>query len=186
MEEIKLYLDDAKDNMQKAIKHVEFELSKIRAGKASPNMFDGLMVEYYGMSTSLGQVSSITVPEPRSVSIKAFEKSMITTIEKAIRDANMGLNPQNDGDVIRVNIPPLTEERRRDLVKQTKAEGESGKVRIRKIRQETNDELRKLLKDGASEDEVKKAEEVVQALTNDTNAKLETLIGLKEKELMTV
>jgi ribosome recycling factor len=186
MEEIKLYLDDAKDNMQKALKHVEFELSKIRAGKASPNMFDGLMVEYYGMSTSLGQVSSITVPEPRSVSIKAFEKSMITTIEKAIRDANMGLNPQNDGDVIRVNIPPLTEERRRDLVKQTKAEGESGKVRIRKIRQETNDELRKLLKDGASEDEVKKAEEVVQALTNDTNAKLETLIGLKEKELMTV
>jgi ribosome recycling factor len=172
--------------MQKALKHVEFELSKIRAGKASPNMFDGLMVEYYGMSTSLGQVSSITVPEPRSVSIKAFEKSMITTIEKAIRDANMGLNPQNDGDVIRVNIPPLTEERRRDLVKQTKAEGESGKVRIRKIRQETNDELRKLLKDGASEDEVKKAEEVVQALTNDTNAKLETLIGLKEKELMTV
>lgn len=186
MEEINLYLDEAKDSMQKAIKHTEFELSKIRAGKASPNMFDGLMVDYYGASTPLGQVASVSVPEPRSIAIKAYEKSMISTIEKVIRDANMGFNPQNDGDVIRINVPPLTEERRRDLVKQTKAEGESGKVRIRKIRQETNDELRKLLKDGASEDEVKRAEEVVQALTNDTNSKLDTLIASKEKELMTV
>ncbi len=186
MEEIKLYLDDAKDSMLKAIKHMEMELSKIRAGKASPNMFDGLMVDYYGASTPLGQVASVSVPEPRSLTIKAYEKSMITTIEKAIRDSNMGFNPQNDGDVIRINIPPLTEERRRDLVKQTKAEGESGKIRIRKIRQETNDELRKLLKDGASEDEVKRAEEIVQALTNDTTAKLEGLIAIKEKELMTV
>lgn len=186
MEEINLYLDEAKDSMQKAIKHTEFELSKIRAGKASPNMFDGLMVDYYGASTPLGQVASVSVPEPRTIAIKAYEKSMISTIEKVIRDANMGFNPQNDGDVIRINVPPLTEERRRDLVKQTKAEGESGKVRIRKIRQETNDELRKLLKEGASEDEVKRAEEVVQALTNDTNAKLDTLIASKEKELMTV
>ena len=186
MEEIKLYLDDAKDSMQKAIKHVEHELTKIRAGKAAPNMFGGMMDEYYGSSTPLGQVASITVPEPRTITIKAFEESMITTIEKVIRDSNMGFNPQNDGDVIRINVPPLTEERRRDLVKQTKVEGESGRVRIRKIRQETNDELRKLLKDGASEDDVKKAEEVVQALTNDTNAKLENLIALKEKELMTV
>jgi len=186
MEEINLYLDDAKDSMQKAIKHTELELSKIRAGKASPNMFDGLMVEYYGISTPLGQVATVSVPEPRSLTIKAYEKSMVTTIEKAIRDANMGFNPQNDGDVIRINIPPLTEERRRDLVKQTKAEGESGKVRIRKIRQETNDELRKLLKDGASEDEIKRAEEVVQVLTNDTTAKLEALVAGKEKELMTV
>jgi len=186
MEEINLYLDDAKDSMQKAIKHTELELSKIRAGKASPNMFDALMVEYYGTSTPLAQVATVSVPEPRSITIKAYEKSMVTTIEKAIRDSNMGFNPQNDGDVIRINIPPLTEERRRDLVKQTKAEGESGKVRIRKIRQETNEELRKLLKDGASEDEVKKAEEVVQALTNDTSTKLEALIAAKEKELMTV
>jgi ribosome recycling factor len=186
MEEINLYLDDAKDSMQKAIKHTELELSRIRAGKASPNMFDGLMVEYYGISTPLGQVATVSVPEPRSLTIKAYEKSMVTTIEKAIRDANMGFNPQNDGDVIRINIPPLTEERRRDLVKQVKAEGESGKVRIRKIRQETNDELRKLLKDGASEDEIKRAEETVQALTNDTSAKLEALIAAKEKELMTV
>lgn len=186
MEEINLYLDDAKDNMQKAIKHTEFELSKIRAGKASPNMFDGMMVDYYGSSTPLGQIATVSVPEPRSITIKAYEKSMITTIEKAIRDSNMGFNPQNDGDVIRINVPPLTEERRRDLVKQTKAEGESGKVRIRKIRQETNDELRKLLKEGASEDEVKRAEEVVQALTNETNAKLEVLVAAKEKELMTV
>lgn len=186
MEEIKLYLDDAKDNMQKAIKHVEHELTKIRAGKAAPNMFDGMMVDYYGSSTPIGQIASITVPEPRTITIKAFEKSMISTIEKVIRDSGMGFNPQNDGDVIRINVPPLTEERRRDLVKQTKTEAESGKVRIRKIRQETNDELRKLLKDGASEDEVKKAEDVVQVLTNDTTAKLEALIASKEKELMTV
>ncbi|MBC7450362.1 MAG: ribosome recycling factor [Cytophagales bacterium] len=186
MEEIKFYLDDAKDSMQKAIKHTEFELSKIRAGKASPNMFDGLMIEYYGASTPLNQVASVTTPEPRSISIKAYEKSMITTIEKAIRDANMGFNPQNDGDTIRINVPPLTEERRRDLVKQVKAEGESGKVRIRKIRQETNDELRKLLKDGASEDDVKKAEETVQTLTNETVVKLDNLLAAKEKELMTV
>lgn len=186
MEEIKFYLDDAKDNMQKAIKHTELELSKIRAGKASPNMFDGLMVDYYGSSTPLAQVASVTVPEPRSIMIKPYEKSMVTTIEKAIRDANMGFNPQNDSGVIRINVPPLTEERRRDLVKQTKAEGESGKVRIRKIRQETNDELRKLLKDGASEDEIKKAEEVVQTLTNETTVKLEALVAGKEKELMTV
>lgn len=186
MEEINLYLDEAKDSMQKAIKHTELELSKIRAGKASPNMFDGIVVDYYGSSTPLAQVATVSVPEPRSITIKAYEKSMVTTIEKAIRDSNMGFNPQNDGDVIRINVPPLTEERRRDLVKQTKAEGESGKVRIRKIRQETNDELRKLLKEGASEDEVKRAEEVVQALTNDTTAKLEALIAGKEKELMTV
>jgi len=186
MEEIKFYLDDAKDSMQKAIKHTEFELTKVRAGKASPNMFDGLMIEYYGALTPIQQIASVTTPEARTIAIKAYEKSMITTIEKAIRDANMGFNPQNDGDTIRINIPPLTEERRRDLVKQVKAEGESGKVRIRKIRQETNDELRKLLKDGASEDEVKKAEEIVQTLTNETVVKLDALLAAKEKELMTV
>lgn len=186
MEEIKFYLDDAKESMFKAIKHTEFELSKIRAGKASPNMFDGLMIEYYGSATPIQQIASVTTPEPRSITIKAYEKSMITTIEKAIRDANMGFNPQNDGDTIRINIPPLTEERRRDLVKQVKSEGESGKVRIRKIRQETNDELRKLLKEGASEDDVKRAEEIVQTLTNETVVKLDNLLAAKEKELMTV
>ena len=186
MEEIKFYLDDAKESMLKAIKHTEFELTKVRAGKASPNMFDGLMIDYYGTSTPIQQVASIMAPEPRTVTIKPWEKSMTTTIEKAIRDANMGLNPQNNGDAIIVNIPPLTEERRRDLVKQVKNEGESGKVRIRKIRQETNDELRKLLKEGAAEDEVKKAEEIVQTLTNDTVAKLEALLAAKEKELMTI
>lgn len=186
MDEIKFYLDDAKDSMQKAIKHTEFELSKVRAGKASPNMFDGLMIEYYGASTPLNQVASVTTPEPRTISIKAYEKNMITTIEKAIRDANLGFNPQNDGDTIRINVPPLTEERRKDLVKQVKSEGESGKVRIRKIRQETNDELKKLLKSGASEDEVKKAEDIVQTLTNETVVKLDNLLAAKEKELMTV
>jgi ribosome recycling factor len=186
MEEIKMYLDEAKSDMDKALKHTELELNKIRAGKAQPNMLDGIMVDYYGASTPIQQISSITAPEVRSLMIKPYERNMINTIEKAIRDANLGYNPQNDGDTIRIAIPPLTEERRRDLVKQVKNEVESGKVRIRKIRQETNDELRKLKNDGAAEDEVKKAEEIVQTLTNDYTAKIESILAAKEKELMTV
>jgi ribosome recycling factor len=186
MEEIKMYLDEAKSDMDKALKHTEFELNKIRAGKAQPNMLDGIMVDYYGAATPIQQISSITAPEVRSLMIKPYERNMINTIEKAIRDANLGYNPQNDGDTIRIAIPPLTEERRRDLVKQVKNEVESGKVRIRKIRQETNEELKKLKTDGAPEDEVKKAEEVVQQLTNDYTAKIEAVLAAKEKELMTV
>jgi len=186
MEEINLYLDEAKDSMQKALKHTEIEFSKIRAGKASPAMIEGVMVEYYGTSTPLAQVGSITTPDARTIAVKPWEKKLINEIEKAIRDANLGLNPSNDGDLVRINIPPLTEERRKALVKQVKAEGENGKVRIRNIRKDTNEELKKLLKDGASEDEVKKAEEKVQVLTNDFIAKIDGLIAKKEAEIMTV
>ncbi|MCU0417819.1 MAG: ribosome recycling factor [Cytophagaceae bacterium] len=186
MEEIKMYLDDAKDSMEKALKHSEAELTKIRAGKAMPNMLDGIMVDYYGAATPIQQVASITAPEARSLAVKPWEKKMISTIEKAIRDANLGLNPQNDGENIRIVIPPLTEERRKDLVKQVKNEVENGKVRVRKVRQETNDALKKLQKDGAPEDAVKKAEESVQAFTNDYINKLDAVLAAKEKELMTV
>ncbi|MFN8416373.1 MAG: ribosome recycling factor [Cytophagaceae bacterium] len=186
MEEIKMYLDDAKESMDKALSHTETELTKIRAGKAMPNMLDGIMVDYYGASTPIQQVASITAPEARSLAVKPWEKKMISTIEKAIRDANLGLNPQNDGETIRIVIPPLTEERRRDLVKQVKNEVENGKVRVRKVRQETNDGLKKLQKDGAPEDAVKKAEETVQSVTNDFINKLDALMVAKEKELMTV
>ena len=186
MEEINLYLDDAKDSMQKALKHTEDEISKIRAGKAMPSMLDGVMVEYYGTMTPLNQVASVTTPDARTIMIKPWEKKIITEIEKAIRDSNLGFNPSNDSEVIRVNIPPLTEERRKILVKQVKVEGENGKVRIRNIRKETNEELRKLLKDCASEDEVKKAEEKVQGLTNDFIAKIDSLLTKKEAEIMTV
>lgn len=186
MEEINLYLDDAKDSMQKALKHTETEFTKIRAGKASPAMIEGVMVEYYGTQTPLAQVGSITTPDARTIAVKPWEKKLIAEIEKAIRDANLGLNPSNDGDLIRINIPPLTEERRKALVKQVKAEGENGKVRIRNIRKDTNEELKKLLKEGASEDEVKKAEEKVQTLTNEYIAKIDSLLTKKEAEIMTV
>lgn len=186
MEEINLYLDEAKDSMQKALKHTEVEFSKIRAGKASPAMIESVMVDYYGTSTPLAQVGSITTPDARTIAVKPWEKKLIGEIEKAIRDANLGLNPSNDGDLVRINIPPLTEERRKTLVKQVKAEGENGKVRIRNIRKDTNEELKKLQKDGASEDEVKKAEEKVQTLTNDFIAKIDGLIAKKEAEIMTV
>lgn len=151
-----------------------------------PSMLHGVMVDYYGASTPLEQVGSITTPDARSLMIKPWEKKLIADIEKAIRDSNLGLNPQNDGDVVRINIPPLTEERRKNLVKQVKAEGENGKVGIRNIRKDTNEELKKLLKDGASEDDVKKAEEQVQNLTNDFIAKIDNVLGKKEAEIMTV
>jgi ribosome recycling factor len=186
MEEIDMYLDDAKDSMLKTLKHTESELFKIRAGKAMPSMLHGIMVEYYGILTPLEQVSSITSTDARSLAVKPFEKKLIPDIEKAIRDANLGFNPQNDSEFVRINIPPLTEERRKALVKMVKAECESGKVGIRTIRKETNEELKKLLKDGVSEDEVKKAEEKVQSITNEFIAKIDELLGKKEEEIMTV
>jgi len=186
MEEIKLFLDEAKDSMQKSLKHTEGELSKIRAGKATPSMVEGVMVDYYGTATPLGQVGSITTPDARTIAIKPWEKKLINDIEKAIRDSDLGLNPSNDGDIVRINIPPLTEERRKALVKQTKAEGENGKVRIRNIRKDINEELKKLLKEGASQDEIKIAEDKVQALTNEFVAKVDEILAKKEAEIMTV
>lgn len=186
MEEIQFFLDEAKESMQKALNHTEHELTKIRAGKAQPNMLDGIMVEYYGTATPLEQVGSVTTPDARTIMVKPWEKKLISEIEKAIRDSDLGLNPSNDADVIRINIPPLTEERRKALVKQTKAEGESGKVRVRTIRKDTNEELKKLLKDGASQDEIKIAEDKVQALTNEFIAKIDGVLAKKEVEIMTV
>lgn len=186
MEEVQLYIEDAKDNMLKALKHTELEFQKIRAGKANPVMLQGLTIEYYGAVTPLDQVSSISTPDPRTLAIKPFERKTIGAIEKSIRDANLGFNPQNDGDTIRIGIPPLTEDRRKNLVRQVKAESESGKVRIRTIRKETNEELRKLLKDGASEDDIKSAEDKIQTLTNEYNVLIDKLFDKKEAEIMTI
>ncbi|HVD97605.1 MAG TPA: ribosome recycling factor [Cytophagaceae bacterium] len=186
MEEIELYLDDAKESMQKALKHTEIELTKVRAGKAMPNMLDGIMVDYYGVQSAIQNVSSVSTPDARTLAVKPWEKGMITTIEKAIRDANLGYNPQNNGESIIITIPPMTEERRKTLVKQAKVEVENGKVRIRTIRKDTNDELKKLLKDGAPEDAVKTAEEKVQSMTNDYIAQLDQILGKKEAEIMTI
>lgn len=184
MEEIEMFLEEAKDLMGKALAHASNELTKIRAGKANPNMLDGIMVSYYGATTPLNQVSSMTTPDARSIFIKPWEKSLIQEIEKAIRDANLGLNPQNDGQQVIVNIPMLTEERRKQLVKQVSAECEHGKVSIRNIRKETNEQLKKIK--GVSEDDVKNAEEKVQKFTDDSIAKIDALLKKKEVEIMTV
>src|SRR6478609_384804 len=178
MEELELFLEEAKDQMTKALNHVGHELTKIRAGKANPSMLDGIMVSYYGAMTPLSQVSSMTTPDPRSIFIKPWEKNLIQEIEKAIRDANLGLNPQNDGQQVIVNIPMLTEERRKQLVKQVAQECEHGRVRIRTIRKETNEQLKKIK--GVSEDDVKNAEEKVQKLTDEFIGKIDALMKKKE------
>ena len=184
MEELELYLEEAKDLMTKALTHVGHELTKIRAGKANPSMLDGIQVSYYGALTPLNQVSSMTTPDARSIFIKPWEKNLIQEIEKAIRDANLGLNPQNDGQQVIVNIPMLTEERRKQLVKQVAQECEHGRVRIRTIRKETNEHLKKIK--GVSEDDVKNAEETTQKLTDEFIGKIDALMKKKEAEIMTI
>jgi ribosome recycling factor len=186
MEEIEMFLEEAKELMDKSVNHCHHELTKIRAGKAMPNMLDGLMVDYYGSPTPINQVASITTPDARTLSIKPWEKNMIGEIERAIINSDLGLNPQNDGEQVRINIPPLTEERRKDLVKQVKAEGENGKVSIRNVRKDTNDSLKKLLKDGVSEDAVKDAENEVQKLTDSHVTKIDQLTSDKEEDIMTI
>jgi ribosome recycling factor len=186
MEEIELYLEEAEELMEKAIHHVNFAFGKIRAGKATPGMLDGIMVEYYGNQTPLNQVSSINTPDARSIIIKPWEKNIIPEIEKAIINSDIGLNPQNDGEFIRLNVPPLSEERRLQLVKQAKHEAEQGRVSVRNIRKDTNDHLRKLIKEHVSEDAVKNAEIDVQKLTDKYIEKIEELLGNKEKDIMTV
>ena len=186
MEEIQLRLEEARDLMEKAILHTNHELAKIRAGKAMPDMLDSLKVDYYGTPTPINQVASINTPDARTLAIKPWEKNMLTEIEKAIMNSDLGLTPQNDGEMVRLNIPPLTEDRRKTLVKQVKQETENGKISVRNIRKDTNDGLKKLLKEGASEDEVKRGEEQVQLLTDQFVEKADELYKKKEKEIMTV
>lgn len=186
MEEITFFLDEAKESMEKAIKHLDHELTKVRAGRASPQMLDGLTVIYYGSPTQLSQVASISTPDARTIAIKPFEKSLFNEIEKSIRNSDLGLNPQNNGEIIILSVPALTEERRRDLTKRVKSEGEEAKISIRNIRKNTNEELRKLLKEGASEDAVKMAEEKVQKTTDAFIVNIDQHCDKKEKEIMTI
>lgn len=186
MEEIELYLSEAKEQMEKAVIHTGNELIKIRAGKAMPNMLDGILVTYYGNPTPIQQVASINTPDARTITIKPWEKSTISEIEKAIINSDLGLNPQNDGELIRLSIPPLTEERRKNLVKQAKNDAENGKISIRNVRKEINNSLKALLKEGASEDEIKRAEDKVQTLTDQHIAKIDELLAKKESEIMTI
>nr|WKN37155.1 ribosome recycling factor [Tunicatimonas sp. TK19036] len=186
VEEIELYLDEAKQLMEQSLQHVRQEFNKIRAGKAMPNMLDGLMVKYYGNPTPINQVASITTPDARTIMIKPWEKNVLGEIERAIMNSDLGLNPQNDGEVVRLNIPPLTEDRRRQLVKQAKNEAENGKISVRNVRKDTNDSIKQLLKESVSEDEVKNGEDRVQELTDEYIAKVEDIFARKEKEIMTV
>ncbi|MFT4770830.1 MAG: ribosome recycling factor [Cryomorphaceae bacterium] len=185
-EEIEFILDTAKEAMDKSISHLEDALSKIRAGKASPAMLDGVMVDYYGAQTPLNQVSNVNTPDARTLSIQPWEKAMLEPIERSIINANLGLNPQNNGELIMINVPPLTEERRRDLVKKVKSEAEDAKVGIRNARKEANDEIKKLEKDGLSEDLSKDAVDEVQKLTNQFSIKVDNEVDRKEKDIMTV
>lgn len=185
MEQFEEIFEEAKLNMGAAIEHLEHELMKIRAGRANPSMLEGLFVDYYGTQTPLNQVSNVNTPDARTITVQPWEKSLLQEIEKAIINSNLGLNPQNNGDIIIINVPTLTEERRRDLVKQAKAEGENAKVGIRNARKDANDAIKKL-KDEVSEDLVKDAEEEIQEITNSFVAKVDGEIEKKEADIMKV
>ena len=185
-EDIQFILDDAAEQMNKALSHLEAELVKVRAGKASPTMLEGVMVDYYGSKTPMNQVANINTADARTLVIQPWEKAMLTPIEKAIMAANLGLNPQNDGVLIRILVPALTEERRKDLVKKAKTEAENAKVSLRTIRKESNEALKKLQKNGTPEDEIKEGETKVQQLTDSFVVKCDKHLEVKEKEIMTI
>ncbi len=185
-EEVSLYLEETEERMQNSLEHLQHSLSKIRAGKASPAMLDGIMVDYYGTNTPLSQVSNINTPDAKSILIQPWEKNMLQPIEKAILAANIGLTPANNGEVIHINVPALTEERRHELVKQAKAEGEETKIGIRNSRKWANDEFKKLLKEGLSEDAEKDAIAEVQKLTDTYIKKVDDQVALKEKDILTI
>jgi ribosome recycling factor len=177
---------DTQESMKKAISHLEAEIQKIRAGKASPQVLDGIVVDYYGTPTPIDQIANVVAPDPRTLTIQPWEKNMLQPIERAIINSNIGLNPQNDGILIRMFMPPLTEERRKELVKRASGEGEQSKIAIRSIRRDAIEDIKKLQKDGTSEDACKDAETDVQNTTNKFIALVEKHLETKEKEIMTV
>lgn len=185
-EEVELIIEEIKDRMQKALEHLEHELARLRAGRANPALLDGITVDYYGVNSPLSQVSNINTPDPKTILIQPWEKHMLGIIEKAIMASNIGLTPVNNGEVIRLNIPPLTEERRHQLVKQVRNEGEIAKISLRNARKWALDELKRLLKEGLPEDAEKNASENVQEITKDFAARVDKVTTIKEKEVMTV
>lgn len=185
-EEVQFVIDATKESMLKALKHLEEELRRVRAGKASPDMLSAIKVEYYGMPTPLQQVASIKLQDARTLLISPFERKLIGDVERAIFQANLGVTPQNDGENIRITIPLMTEERRKDLVKQSKAAGEYCKVSVRSARKDGNDEIKSLIKDGLSEDMAKSSEEEIQQLTNDHITRVDKMLTMKEEEIMTI
>lgn len=183
-EDVQFILDTAEEAMENAIKHLEKQFVNIRAGKASPAMLGSVMVEYYGSLTPLNQVSNVNTPDGRTITVQPWEKGMLQEIERAIHIANLGFNPMNNGETIIINVPPLTEERRRNLAKQAKAEAEDAKIGIRSARKDANTEIKKL--DHVSEDLQKNAEIDVQEMTDNYVKKIDHILEIKEKEIMTV
>jgi len=185
-EELELITDHAESSMKKAIGHLEAELIKIRAGKANPNMIDGIFVEYYGNPTPINQVANVVILDARTIGIQPWEKNMLHAIEKSILQANIGITPQNDGNQIRLFLPPLTEERRKELFKKASAEGEHSKVAIRNIRRDAIEEIKRLQKDGLSKDIASDAEDSIQETTNKYITLVDKHLAAKEKEMMAV
>lgn len=179
-------LDGIKEDNEKAIKHLNTELEKIRAGRANPSMLDTVVVEYYGNPTPINQVANVNTLDARTITVQPWEKGMLDEIAKGIMNANLGLNPQNNGESILINVPMLTEERRKELVKRAKAEGEKGKVSIRNHRKDGNDMIKELKDDGLSEDLAKRAEEKIQQLTDQYINRIDEKIEIKEQDIMTV
>ncbi|HEX8278035.1 MAG TPA: ribosome recycling factor [Segetibacter sp.] len=186
LEELELIIEDAEASMKKAIGFLEVELIKIRAGKANPNMLDGIMVDYYGSPTPINQVANINIMDARTISIQPWEKKTLQSIERAIIAANIGMNPQNDGVNIRLYLPPLTEERRKELVKKSAAEAEQSKVAIRNIRREAIEEVKRLQKEGLSEDIAKDSEKEIQDITDRYINLVDKHLVAKEKEVMSI
>jgi ribosome recycling factor len=185
-EDLRFIFDSTKEGMDNAIERLDHELARIRAGKASPNMLGSVQVEYYGSMTPLKNVANVNTPDSKTLQIQPFEKGLLEEIEKGIMRANLGFNPMNDGKVVRISIPPLTEERRRDLVKQAKAVAEQAKVSIRNSRKDANDEIKALQKDGMAEDAAKRAEGEIQDLTTSYSNKVDALVAEKEIDIMTI
>ena len=184
--EVKKCLDQADEQMKQSLTHLEKEFSRIRAGKASPQMLENVFVDYYGTSTPLTQLANVGTPDAKTIFVQPWDKTVLSAVEKAIQAANLGFNPQNDGNIIRITVPPLTEERRKDLVKRAKVEAENAKVAIRNNRRDANEIAKKLQKNGVEEDSIKQLENEIQNLTNDYIAKVDKLFGVKEKDIMTV
>ncbi len=185
-DDLLLILEEAQDSMQKALSHLESELVRIRAGKANPQMLEGLTVDYYGAPTILNQVGNVSVIDARTLTIQPWEKNMLQPIERAIINANLGVTPQNDGNIIRLFLPPLTEERRKEFVKRANGEGEQSRVAVRSIRRDAIEQIKKLQKDGLSEDEAKDAEKSMQEMTDKYIALVEKHLAAKEKDIMSV
>jgi len=185
-EDVQLVYDMTRERMEKATEHLDNELIRIRAGKANIHILDGILVDYYGTPTPLNQVSNISTPDAKTIMIQPWEKNLINPIEKEIMNSKVGITPVNNGEVIRLSIPPLTEERRRELVKQVKNEGENARVSVRNSRRDANVEVKQMQKEGLSEDEAKRAEDEIQKLTDEFIEKIDKIVEAKEEDIMTI